>query len=162
MGSVRNFGTFTQDLEAMAEWLSSCGVREVAMESTGVYWVPVFEVLDRAGFEGALGEPAGDQAGERAQERRAGLPVDPATDELWTVAGARSGRRTRCARCARTCASAANSSPKGTQRNNERLEDKDEGPISLVIRAAWIKAARRRGLCVDEWIVRSLNKEAKS
>ena len=47
---VRSFGTFTQDLEAMAEWLSSCGVREVAMESTGVYWIPVFEVLDRAGF----------------------------------------------------------------------------------------------------------------
>ena len=39
------------------------------------------------GFRGALGEPAGDQAGERAQERRAGLPVDPATHELWTVAG---------------------------------------------------------------------------
>ena len=48
---VRNFGTFTEDLGAMAQWLSSCGVREVAMESTGVYWIPVFEVLDRAGFE---------------------------------------------------------------------------------------------------------------
>ena len=54
---VRNFGTFTQDLEAMAEWLSSCGVREVAMESTGVYWVPVFERLDRAGFEVHLVNP---------------------------------------------------------------------------------------------------------
>ena len=54
---VRNFGTFTQDLEAMAEWLSSCGVREVAMESTGVYWIPVFEVLDRAGFEVHLVNP---------------------------------------------------------------------------------------------------------
>ena len=48
---VRNFGTFTAELEAMAEWLSSCGVREVAMESTGVYWIPAFEVLERAGFE---------------------------------------------------------------------------------------------------------------
>ena len=48
---VRNFGPFTADLEDMAEWLGSCGVREVAMESTGVYWIPVFEVLDRAGFE---------------------------------------------------------------------------------------------------------------
>ena len=54
---VRNFGSFTQDLEAMAEWLSSCGVREVAMESTGVYWIPVFEVLDRAGFEVHLVNP---------------------------------------------------------------------------------------------------------
>ena len=52
-----SFGTFTQDLEAMAEWLSSCGVREVAMESTGVYWIPVFEVLDRAGFEVHLVNP---------------------------------------------------------------------------------------------------------
>ena len=54
---VRNFGTFTGDLEAMAEWLAACGVRQVAMESTGVYWIPVFEVLDRAGFEVHLVNP---------------------------------------------------------------------------------------------------------
>ena len=54
---VRNFGTFTGDLEAMAEWLGACGVRQVAMESTGVYWIPVFEVLDRAGFEVCLANP---------------------------------------------------------------------------------------------------------
>ena len=84
---VRHFGTFTQDLEAMAEWLSSCGVREVAMESTGVYWIPVFEVLDRAGFEVHLVNPRATKQVSGAQERRAGLPVDPATDELWTVAG---------------------------------------------------------------------------
>ena len=54
---VRKFGTFTADLEAMAAWLSSCGVRVVAMESTGVYWIPVFEVLERAGFEVHLVNP---------------------------------------------------------------------------------------------------------
>lgn len=54
---VRRFGTFTEDLESMAGWLRSCGVREVAMESTGVYWIPVFEVLDRAGFEVRLVNP---------------------------------------------------------------------------------------------------------
>ena len=54
---VRNFGTFTGDLESMAEWLSARGVRQVAMESTGVYWIPVFEVLDRAGFEVHLVSP---------------------------------------------------------------------------------------------------------
>ena len=54
---VRNFGTFTGDLEAMAEWLGACRVRQVAMESTGVYWIPVFEVLDRAGFEVHLVNP---------------------------------------------------------------------------------------------------------
>ena len=48
---VRTFGSFTDDLEAMAAWLLSCGVDIVALESTGVYWIPVFEVLDRAGFE---------------------------------------------------------------------------------------------------------------
>ena len=54
---VRSFGSFTGDVEAMAEWLHRCGVREVAMESTGVYWIPVFEVLDRAGFEVHLVNP---------------------------------------------------------------------------------------------------------
>ena len=54
---VRKFGTFTADLEAMAAWLASCRVRVVAMESTGVYWIPVFEVLERAGFEVHLVNP---------------------------------------------------------------------------------------------------------
>jgi len=49
--SVREFGTFTSDLEALAAWLKKCGVTTVAMESTGVYWIPLFEVLDRHGFE---------------------------------------------------------------------------------------------------------------
>ena len=54
---VRHFGSFTGDLKAMAEWLASCGVKQVAMESTGAYWIPVFEVLDRAGFEVLLVNP---------------------------------------------------------------------------------------------------------
>lgn len=49
--SVREFGTFTADLEALATWLKKCGITTVAMESTGVYWIPLFEVLDRHGFE---------------------------------------------------------------------------------------------------------------
>lgn len=48
---VRTFGSFTDDLEAMAAWLGSCGVDIVAMEATGVYWIPLYEVLDKAGFE---------------------------------------------------------------------------------------------------------------
>jgi transposase len=47
---VREFGGFTRDLYAMADWLASCGVRSVAMESTGVYWVPLYEVLEERGF----------------------------------------------------------------------------------------------------------------
>ena len=51
---VRSFGTFTGDLHRMADWLARCGVRTVAMESTGVYWIPVFEVLDQRGFDVVL------------------------------------------------------------------------------------------------------------
>jgi transposase len=47
---VRRFGTFTTDLEALADWLTSCGADTVAMESTGVYWIPLFELLERRGF----------------------------------------------------------------------------------------------------------------
>jgi len=49
--SVREFGAFTTDLEALADWLKRCGVTTVAMESTGVYWIPLFELLERKGFE---------------------------------------------------------------------------------------------------------------
>ena len=48
--SVREFGTFTADLQALASWLKQCAVTTVAMESTGVYWIPLFEVLERQGF----------------------------------------------------------------------------------------------------------------
>ena len=48
---VREFSTFTDDLERLAEWLTSCGVTTVAMESTGIYWIPVFEFLARHGLE---------------------------------------------------------------------------------------------------------------
>src|SRR5205807_1739339 len=49
--SVREFGTFTADLQAIADWLAQCGVTTVAMESTGVYWIPLFELLEQCGFE---------------------------------------------------------------------------------------------------------------
>ncbi len=48
---VRSFPTFTQDLYALAEWLKACGVATVAMESTGVYWIPLFQILEDRGFE---------------------------------------------------------------------------------------------------------------
>jgi len=48
---VREFSTFTDDLERLAEWLISCGVTTVAMESTGIYWIPVFEILEHHGLE---------------------------------------------------------------------------------------------------------------
>src|SRR5215217_2643907 len=48
---VRSFGTFTGDLHRLADWFAACGVRTVVMESTGVYWIPAFEILDQRGFE---------------------------------------------------------------------------------------------------------------
>jgi len=48
---VRSFGCYTPDLEEMARWLLECGVKTVAMESTGVYWIPVYQVLEQHGLE---------------------------------------------------------------------------------------------------------------
>ncbi len=47
---VREFPSFPVDLHAMAAWLKACGVDTVAMESTGVYWIPLFELLESRGF----------------------------------------------------------------------------------------------------------------
>jgi len=52
--NVRSFPTFTQDLYALADWLKSCGVKTVAMESTGVYWIPLFQILEDREFEVCL------------------------------------------------------------------------------------------------------------
>jgi len=49
--SVRVFETFTVNLYALADWLEACGVDTVAMESTGVYWIPIYEILESRGFE---------------------------------------------------------------------------------------------------------------
>jgi transposase len=48
---VRSFKCFTADLHAMADWLEKCGIQTVAMESTGVYWIPVHQILEARGFE---------------------------------------------------------------------------------------------------------------
>jgi transposase len=49
--SVREFGAMTGELQAMADWLLGCGVDTVALESTGVYWIPVFEILEQRGLK---------------------------------------------------------------------------------------------------------------
>jgi transposase len=51
---VREFGGFTEDLHLMSEWLKKCGIKTVAMEATGVYWIPVYEVLLEQGFDVCL------------------------------------------------------------------------------------------------------------
>src|SRR5438309_2044605 len=69
---VRKFGACTADLELLADWLAACGVTSVAMESTGVYWIALFELLERRGFQVYLVDPR--------QTRHA--PGRPKTDVL--------------------------------------------------------------------------------
>ena len=55
--SVREFEAFTTDLYRLADWLAECGVETVVMESTGVYWIPLFGVLEERGFTVMLVDP---------------------------------------------------------------------------------------------------------
>ena len=48
---VRSFGVFTRDLILLCEWLKRCQVETIVMESTGVYWIPLYQMLERKGFE---------------------------------------------------------------------------------------------------------------
>ena len=73
---VRRFGACTADLEAVAAWLSQCGVTTVAMESTGVYWIPLFELLEARGFRVVL-------ADAREVQRAPGRPKTDVQDCQW-------------------------------------------------------------------------------
>ena len=72
---VRGFGNYTVDLNAIAEWLTEHKIKTVAMESTGVYWIPLFEVLEKHGFECLL-------ISSRSLRRVAGRKSD-VTDAQW-------------------------------------------------------------------------------
>ena len=54
---VRKCATFTADLHQMAEWLAGCGIRTAAMESTGVYWIPVYDIPEQHGIKTCLVNP---------------------------------------------------------------------------------------------------------
>ena len=72
---VRTFGSFTPDLHEMAAWLKQCHIKTVAMESTGVYWIPVFQILESHGFEVLLVNP-------RYAKNVSGRPTDVG-DAQW-------------------------------------------------------------------------------
>jgi transposase len=65
----KTFGTFRNDLIRMRVWLKQLKVSEIAMESTGVYWRPVWNVLEEQGFLFVAGESCSGQGSGRAQER---------------------------------------------------------------------------------------------
>ena len=102
---VREFASFTADLHRLADWLAECGVDTVAMESTGVYWIALFELLDARGFKVLL-------VNARHVKNVSGRKSD-VLDCQWLqqlmsyglLRGA-SRRPTECARCARCRASA--------------------------------------------------------
>jgi hypothetical protein len=73
---VRRFGACTADLEALADWLKACGVTAVAMESTGVFWIPLFELLESRGFEVRLVDA-------RQMRRIPGRPKSDVHDCQW-------------------------------------------------------------------------------
>jgi transposase len=73
---VRKFGTNTGDLEALAAWLKDCGVTMVAMESTGVYWIPLYDLLASRGFAVILVDP-------RQTKHAPGRPKSDVLDCQW-------------------------------------------------------------------------------
>jgi transposase len=73
---VRKFGANTGDLEALAAWLKDCQVTTVAMEATGVYWIPLFELLERQGFAVILVDP-------RQTKHAPGRPKSDVLDCQW-------------------------------------------------------------------------------
>lgn len=73
---VRRFGACTADLEALADWLAACGVTTVVMESTGVFWIPLFELLEGRGFAVRLVDA-------RQMRRIPGRPKSDVHDCQW-------------------------------------------------------------------------------
>jgi transposase len=73
---VRSFGTCTADLMELADWLTQCGVKTIAMESTGIYWITLFELLESRGFEVLLVEP-------RQSRHVPGRPKSDVLDCQW-------------------------------------------------------------------------------
>jgi transposase len=74
--NVRAFGACTADLHRLADWLTTCGVETVAMESTGVYWIPLYELLESRGFEVYLVDP-------RQSRHAPGRPKSDVLDCQW-------------------------------------------------------------------------------
>ena len=82
---VRSFQAFTADLNRLADWLQQCGVETVAMQSTGVYWIALYDVLEQRGINVFLVECATHEEPARTQERRTGMSVAAAVARLWAA-----------------------------------------------------------------------------
>lgn len=77
---VRTFCSFTNDLNALADWLCAVGITTVAMESTGVYWIPVYEVLEGRGLEVIV---ANAREARHVPGRKSDRAADRVNDAQW-------------------------------------------------------------------------------
>ena len=78
--NVQRFGTTTPELLRLADWLKEQKVKTVAMESTGVYWIPLFEILDSRDFEVILAKVRGSRS-PSTMARIIAMPVTPVMSE---------------------------------------------------------------------------------
>ena len=83
---VREFAAYTADLYRLADWLMECRAETVVMESTGVYWIPLFGVLEERGFRVMLVDPSASRTCRDARQT------------CWTVSGSSSCTPTGCFR----------------------------------------------------------------
>jgi transposase len=95
---------FTVDLKAAPEWLQQCGIESVAMESTGVYWIPFFQILEASGFQVCL---VNARHVKNVPGRKSDVSDCQWLQYLHSVGLLRaSGRSRRCAPYVRFCATA--------------------------------------------------------
>ena len=102
---VREFRTFTAELHRLADWLTQCGVKTVAMESTGVYWIPLYEILEQRGFEVVLvnARDVHNVRGRKSDVKDCEWLQQPTA---WGCCALAFVLPPRWCRCARICASA--------------------------------------------------------
>src|SRR5881396_3585734 len=100
---VRTFRSFTGELHQLADWLKEAGVTTVAMESTGVYWIPVFEILEARGFEVLLVN-ARDVKNVPSRKTDVTMPSGCSSSTSMGCSAAASGPATGWSVCAPTCA----------------------------------------------------------
>ena len=82
---VQCFGAFTTALYALAEWLRQCQIDTVVMESTGVYWIALFEVLEERGFDVKLVDPHSVRQVPGRKTDAKDSPLRKGHSRFWTV-----------------------------------------------------------------------------
>ena len=82
---IKEFSSFTPDLQSLADWLEECKVTSVVMESTGVYWIPLYELLEARGFDVNLVNARHVKNVDWSKDRCKGLSVATTAACQWFV-----------------------------------------------------------------------------